>query len=124
MPMVLIPTDEERALLEPLLQLFRNDVNGKRLISTFLNSVLTYIRESKELEQHIHSIRSRIKDPDHFADKIVRKIRKCKSDGLPFDIDQGNLFTKINDLAGIRLLHLDPVLRPASLMAVLYPIGG
>ncbi|MBR0728303.1 RelA/SpoT domain-containing protein [Bradyrhizobium japonicum] len=71
-----------------------------------MKSVLNYIRESTELEQQIHSIRSRTKDPDHFADKIVRKIRKCKSEGTPFDITPANLFTKINDLAGIRLLHL------------------
>jgi ppGpp synthetase/RelA/SpoT-type nucleotidyltranferase len=103
---VLIPTEEERALVDPLVEHFRTDLGGKRLISTFLNSVMNYVKESQELQELIHSTRHRIKEPDHLADKLVRKIRKCRDDGIPFAVTTANLFTSINDLAGIRLLHL------------------
>jgi ppGpp synthetase/RelA/SpoT-type nucleotidyltranferase len=103
---VLTPTEEESTLIDPLVQHFQTDLGGKRLISTFLNSVMNYVKESRELQELIHSTRFRIKEPDHLADKLVRKIRKCRDEGTQFDITTDNLFTAINDLAGIRLLHL------------------
>jgi len=39
-------------------------------------------------------------------DKLNRKLAKCKSDGVGFDITKENLFARINDLAGLRVLHL------------------
>src|ERR1700682_270514 len=103
---VLTPTEEESTLIDPLVQHFQTDLGGKRLISTSLNSVMNYVKESRELQELIHSTRFRIKEPDHLADKLVRKIRKCRDEGTQFDITTDNLFTAINDLAGIRLLHL------------------
>ena len=51
-------------------------------------------------------MRFRIKDPAHLGDKLLRKIRKCAEDGVEFTITKENLFKTINDLGGIRLLHL------------------
>lgn len=48
----------------------------------------------------IHSLKGRIKEPDHLADKIIRK----KSHGT--EITRDNLFNEITDLIGIRVLHL------------------
>lgn len=48
----------------------------------------------------IHSTRSRLKDEDHLAKKIVRK----RIDGR--DINVGNFLSCITDLAGLRVLHL------------------
>jgi putative GTP pyrophosphokinase len=58
------------------------------------------------LQNSIHSTRFRLKDPDHLADKLIIKLRKCAEDGVEFTITKENLFSSINDLAGIRLLHL------------------
>jgi len=104
--MILIPTAREKELIDPLVQHFESDLKGKRLISTFLNSLLTYIRESHDLQKVIHSVRHRIKDPDHLADKLVRKVRKCNREGVEFSVTTSNLFTEITDLSGIRILHL------------------
>jgi len=48
----------------------------------------------------VHSVKSRIKDSDHLKEKIVRK----QSAGEPITVE--NLFTRITDLAGVRVLHL------------------
>jgi putative GTP pyrophosphokinase len=52
------------------------------------------------------AIRARIKDRDHLQDKLLRKMRECEKEARPFDITADNLHVKINDLAGIRILHL------------------
>lgn len=48
----------------------------------------------------IHSIKSRFKDPDHLKEKILKKFSGANQ------IDKNNLFEKINDLIGVRILHL------------------
>jgi putative GTP pyrophosphokinase len=104
--MILIPTAEESVLVDPLVRHFETDLKGKRLISTFLNSLLNYMKESQDLQSAIHSTRSRIKDPGHLSDKLIRKIRKSRDSGEQFDLTPENPFIKITDLAGIRLLHI------------------
>lgn len=48
----------------------------------------------------IHSIKSRIKNPDHLIDKIERKLEAGRN------IDKENFFTEITDLVGVRVLYL------------------
>ena len=50
----------------------------------------------------VHSVRYRVKDPDHLAEKIVRK-RIENPDRV---IDANNYDKEITDLAGVRVLHL------------------
>lgn len=50
----------------------------------------------------LHSIRARMKDEDHLRDKLRRK----EADGKT--VSPSNLLHDINDLAGVRLLHLYP----------------
>lgn len=48
----------------------------------------------------VHSIKTRLKDREHLRDKIARKSK-------PEDpIKPDNIFTRITDLAGVRVLHL------------------
>jgi ppGpp synthetase/RelA/SpoT-type nucleotidyltranferase len=47
-----------------------------------------------------------MKEPDHLEDKLKRKLRQYKEKGKKFPITTKNLFVKINDLAGLRILHL------------------
>ncbi|PWK14936.1 RelA/SpoT domain-containing protein [Tumebacillus permanentifrigoris] len=72
------------------------------------NQFLNGVRDFFELEppfndKHtsvIHSIKYRLKDPDHLRDKLDRKWK----DEDPIVIE--NLFTRITDFAGLRVLHL------------------
>jgi len=48
----------------------------------------------------IHSVKSRLKDKEHLRDKLCRKW----DDSAP--ITGENLFEKVTDLAGVRVLHL------------------
>jgi len=48
----------------------------------------------------IHSIKSRIKDPNHLIDKVERKINEGRM------INKDNFFSEITDLVGVRVLYL------------------
>jgi putative GTP pyrophosphokinase len=58
------------------------------------------------LSDLVHSIKYRLKDPEHLRAKIFRKIDGARVRGEVFDITKDNLFLKINDLGGYRILHL------------------
>ena len=88
-------------------------------IDIFRNSLMTALTTSSELEPFVHSLKTRPKDPNHLRDKLERKIAEAQREGTAFDITPENLLIRINDLAGIRILHLytrqmeqiDPILR-------------
>ncbi|OQX21334.1 MAG: (p)ppGpp synthetase [Candidatus Altiarchaeales archaeon A3] len=73
-------------------------------MNQFLKRVFNYFSDRPKLNKSplpiIHSIKHRIKDPEHLSDKIRREW----SEKGP--IDGSNLFEKITDLAGVRILHL------------------
>lgn len=59
-----------------------------------------------ELKKLIHSLKWRAKDPEHLHDKLQRKAFDAIKANKPFLITSDNLFDKISDLSGVRLLHL------------------
>jgi putative GTP pyrophosphokinase len=61
---------------------------------------------SPELQAIAHSIKFRIKEPDHLRDKLVRKAIEAQQAGKKFLYTEANLFKKVNDLVGFRILHL------------------
>ncbi len=75
--------------------------------------------ENAGLKQHIHSTKFREKDPQHLRDKLIRKAFQALDDKKRFSITPDNLFKEIDDLAGVRLLHInreqlqkiDPIIR-------------
>jgi ppGpp synthetase/RelA/SpoT-type nucleotidyltranferase len=75
-------------------------------ISLFRDQLLLALSNSSELASLVHSIRSRLKDPDHLRDKLQRKMRKCRVERRPFNVRPENLLVEVNDLAGVRILHL------------------
>ncbi len=89
--------------VEELLGAFDKHIEQIRL---FRAQLVTALGTSSALEAHIHSIRSRIKDREHLKEKLLRKKSKCKAEGLPFDVTPENMLETINDLAGVRILHL------------------
>lgn len=58
-------------------------------------------------EKMIHSVKSRIKEPDRLIEKIIRKTinRKAKH-GNDFKFTVDNYKNEINDLIGIRVIHI------------------
>jgi putative GTP pyrophosphokinase len=97
------PNKKEAALIEKLVATY---LENQDKVNLFREQLLTALSETRDLEKHIHSIRSRLKDPDHLREKLTRKVVKCKTERVPFDISPQNLLTRVNDLAGVRILHL------------------
>jgi ppGpp synthetase/RelA/SpoT-type nucleotidyltranferase len=78
--------------------------DNQHRLQQFQASVETFFSKHRVLNSKplpvIHSIKTRLKDPDHLQDKIERK----KKSGREITVD--NLFTEITDLIGFRVLHL------------------
>lgn len=64
------------------------------------NRIVMYFERNPKAAPHVHSVKSRLKDPDHLEEKIKRSW----SDGAPISPD--NLFQRVTDLAGVRVLLL------------------
>lgn len=69
-------------------------------LKAFLQTVLFFFENNLALKGIVHSVKSRMKDPEHLKDKIQRKLKSGKI------IDENNLFTVVNDLIGVRVLYL------------------
>lgn len=72
----------------------------------FRDQLLPAITSSSKLAAHVHSIKSRIKDPEHLRDKLRRKIAAAKTQGIKLELTVDNFPLAINDLVGVRILHL------------------
>jgi putative GTP pyrophosphokinase len=96
-------TSSERQLIRQLVSYYEQN---SEVLSRFLNSLRGQIQGSKALGAYIHSLSWRMKEPNHLEDKLKRKLRDYKARQKQFPITTSNLFVKINDLAGLRILHL------------------
>ncbi|QAU34907.1 RelA/SpoT domain-containing protein [Janthinobacterium sp. 17J80-10] len=78
--------------------------DDKHLFERFLNGVVDFFKLEPSLNQYgtpvIHTIKSRLKNESHLKDKLERKW----DDANP--ISAANIYEKITDLAGVRVLHL------------------
>ena len=81
-------------------------VANKSKFETILSSLSAYISTSTTLPLLIHSTKQRVKDADHLREKLVRKSLEAKDRGQIPDFNVANLFQKVNDLAGFRIIHL------------------
>ncbi len=90
-------------VIDELVDIF---VKKKEDLGRFLSVIHDSLMNNKQLMAHIHSVKFRIKEPGHLRDKLKRKILKALDSGESFDITPDTFFEKINDLVGIRLLHL------------------
>jgi ppGpp synthetase/RelA/SpoT-type nucleotidyltranferase len=73
-------------------------------LSTFLFGVSKWFEAHPRLRQSpfpiVHSVKTRMKDRTHLADKLLRKAK------IGEIINADNLFVNVTDLAGIRVFHL------------------
>lgn len=74
------------------------------LLKQFKEQVKNFFELNPKLHSQpfpaVHSIKCRLKDPEHLRDKIARKA----IDGIIVSSD--NLFQEVTDLIGVRVLHL------------------
>lgn len=87
--------------IDEVIDFYKDNMNR---CEQFLASVSVFFDKNPVLNKKpfpiIHSVKSRIKDPEHLRDKILRKKEKS------IDITKENLFSEITDLIGFRVLHL------------------
>jgi len=96
-------THSETEMIEALVAQY--SANFRRF-ENFTENLRALIVDAPQLEGLVHSTKWRVKKPNHLRDKLIRKLATCKAEHLPFEIDENNLFEKVNDLAGFRVLHL------------------
>lgn len=79
-------------------------IEEKHLFTKFMNGIVDTFVLEPTLNQYgnpiIHTVKNRLKDIDHLKKKIERK----------WDVENPltpeNLFERVTDLAGVRVLHL------------------
>ena len=85
-------------------QVVQSYIDEKHLFERFMNAVVDTFRLEPELNKYgnpiIYTIKNRLKDVDHLRDKIERKWDE-KDPMTP-----ENLFERVTDLAGVRIIHL------------------
>lgn len=100
---------EHEALIDDLVDHY---VTNHGLYRKFLKALHGQIDDAIDpdngdpLSKLVHSVTYRLKDPGHFRDKLIRKMEVCIKKGEEFPYTKDNLFAKIGDLAGYRILHL------------------
>src|SRR5437762_1949082 len=94
---------DSAAVIGPILAAYAE--HGKT-VSLFRDQLLLALTSSDELMEHVHSIKTRIKDPGHLQEKLGRKLKECQEKGETFAITPEDLLTRVTDLAGVRILHL------------------
>jgi putative GTP pyrophosphokinase len=96
-------TASEQEIVQPIVALFDSQ---RSLVGQFLENVHTLFSGSEQLMSLAHSVKRRVKTSDRLSDKLARKIIKAQEENKQFDITRDNLYSKVTDLAGYRILHL------------------
>lgn len=96
-------TTSEKKQIESVVVFYQSKRN---LFETFAKSVVLAIEQHSELPKYTHFLKYRTKEPKDLRHKLTRKVLEGKVKGKVHVIDASNLFQKINDLAGVRLIHL------------------
>lgn len=94
------------AQMRLIVSLVQHYVDNQKLFINLLNNLKSCVETSEKLTKLAHSVKGRVKDPEHLRAKLIRKGLEAKSKGEDFPYTLENLFQKINDLAGFRILHL------------------
>lgn len=94
---------EDNVDIENIIKYY-TDKQTQFILEQLLVQVWTFFDKNPLLHEMpfpvIHSLKSRIKDPEHLKDKLIRKSENGTI------ITCNNLFDEITDLIGVRILHL------------------
>lgn len=73
----------------------------------FLEQQAEVVANILRLNNMIHTVRSRVKDPEHLLEKLIRKLpeRRAKY-GNEFTFTIENYMSEITDLIGVRAIHI------------------
>ncbi|MGC9949983.1 MAG: RelA/SpoT domain-containing protein [Bryobacteraceae bacterium] len=96
-------SQQDRAFIEDLVL---HAKSSEKVFETLLHNLFNTFSSDDELMKYVHSMKWRIKNADHLRDKLIRKWHEASARGKEFTINKNNLFVKVNDLAGFRILHL------------------
>lgn len=86
--------------------LVQHYVDNRNHFALVLNQLKDHVLGDQALMSQVHSVKWRTKEPEDLRDKLFRKLEEAKIGGSTLKITRDNLFSKINDLAGFRILHL------------------
>jgi putative GTP pyrophosphokinase len=92
-------------LIDTLVNKYIETENYSR-VNMFAKQVYNLLSDHPKLSPHVHSLKYRVKDREHLRHKLVRKALDSRDKRKKFEITADNLFEKIDDLAGVRILHL------------------
>lgn len=87
---------------ETLKEIYDDFLSNKSMLLDIQQKIIDQLNE--KVMPHCHSIRSRLKDPDHLIAKLIRNAEK--KGGKYLDINQDNYLCRVNDLIGIRIVVL------------------
>lgn len=94
-------------LIDALVHHYKENISMIRgFLGSFHSHFIETIGENGPLWELVHSVKSRMKDPEHLRAKLYRKLNTANFKEEAFEINRENLFLKINDLGGYRILHL------------------
>jgi putative GTP pyrophosphokinase len=77
---------------------------NKNIFEALAEALFRTLTQSNGLRPLIHSVKYRTKDPNQFEKKLRRKI--VERGRRTWGINESNLFQKVSDLVGLRILHL------------------
>lgn len=95
-------TDEQKSEIDRLVDHYRFN---QRVLGNFLVQVRVFL-DNEKLSPFVHSTKSRLKDADHLRLKLARKYLQALEKSEVFSITRENLFQRVTDLVGMRVLHL------------------
>lgn len=94
-------TKDDKAFIE---RSVRRYISNKDIYDALGDALFRTLTKSEALAPFVHSFKYRIKDPSSLRIKLDRKLKERGKRG--WGINDGNIFQKVNDLVGIRILHL------------------
>jgi GTP pyrophosphokinase len=99
------PTPEQAQQANELVEHYKRN---KGFVSGFVGALHSQIETAREgpFGDLVHSVKWRLKDPEHLREKLFRKMAAAAKSGEAFNITNENLLTRITDLGGYRILHL------------------
>ncbi len=92
---------EHRERIEAALKQF---VDHRQLFENIADALLTCMTQDPRLGDYIHFTRSRVKTTESLRAKLEKLARVPASDADP--VTAANLFSRVTDLAGVRIIHL------------------
>lgn len=116
-----ILSKSDLATIDRTVEIYRSRVAE---VETVAETTYKYLFNSARLRPLVHSIKYRVKDPDHLRDKLSRKALLSRNSGKSPSITVDNLFSQIGDLAGVRVLYLRPKAITELLPQVLEVLAG